>query len=102
MPVTYLRLYRNSFHTKNGDFPAAFFIRTFMGEEVDRVTISLYEFDGSYDSWIYNYPVYADSLDYARGKTDKMYFWRLAGGELLFYGVIESGSIRRIEWNDGD
>ena len=79
--------------------------RTFKGEEVDRVPISLYEFDGSYDSWIYNYPEYVEILDYARGKTDKMYFWRperFAGEEVLFYGVIESGSIRRIEWNDGD
>ena len=80
-------------------------IRTFMGEEVDRIPISLYEFDGFYDGWIYNYPEYVETLDYARGKTDKMYFWRPerpAGEEILFYGVVESGSIRRIEWNDGD
>lgn len=48
---------------------------TLKGEQVDRVPISLYEFDGFYDSWIREYPEYRDILDYAEGKTDKIYFW---------------------------
>ncbi len=37
-------------------------IRAFHGEDVNRVPISLYEFDGFYDSWIYDYPEYVEIL----------------------------------------
>ena len=80
-------------------------MRTFRGEEVDRVPISLYEFDGFYDDWIYDYPEYVEILNYAEGKTDKMYFWSPraeAGEEVLFYGVIDRNCIKRLEWKDGD
>jgi len=75
------------------------------GEEPDRVPISLYEFDGFYDDWIHNHPEYVEILNYAEGKTDKMYFWtpRTKPGErVLFYGVVEEESIKQIKWEDGD
>ncbi|HCG76702.1 TPA: hypothetical protein DEW49_02185, partial [bacterium] len=50
-------------------------LRTLKGEKVDRIPISLYEFDGFYDGWIHNYPEYVKILEYAKDKTDKMYFW---------------------------
>ena len=79
-------------------------MRTFRGEEVDRVPISLYEFDGFYDDWIYDYPEYVEILKYAEGKTDKMYFWSPkaeAGEEILFYGVIDKSRVKRLEWRNG-
>ena len=32
--------------------------KTLQGEKPDRIPVSLYEFDGCYDSWIHNYPEY--------------------------------------------
>jgi len=77
-------------------------LRTLRGEEIDRVPISLYEFDGSYDSWIYNYKEYVDILEYAKGKTDKMYSWSPQTTEpVLFYGLIDEQNISRKTWRDG-
>jgi len=76
-------------------------IRTLRGEEIDRVPISLYEFDGFYDSWIHNYPEYVEILEYAEGKTDKMYFWAPSDSKpVLFYGVIDSENIKQISWEE--
>jgi len=77
-------------------------IRTLKGEEIDRVPISLYEFDGFYDSWIHLHKEYVEILKYAEGKTDKMYFWAPKTTEsVLFYGVINEQCINRKSWRDG-
>ncbi len=77
-------------------------LRTLEGKEVDRVPISLYEFDGFYDSWIRNYPEYVRILGYAEGKTDKMYFWSPpSGSSVLFYGELEEGGLRAESWQQG-
>ncbi|MCD6563976.1 MAG: hypothetical protein J7K23_08715 [Thermoproteales archaeon] len=74
-------------------------LRILQGEDVDRVPISLYEFDGFYDNWIHNYPEYVEILEYAKGKTDKMYFWAPSSEKpVLFYGVIDKEDINRISW----
>ena len=66
---------------------------------MDRVPISLYEFDGFYDSWIRGCPGYAEVLSYAEGKTDKMHFWTPSDSKpVLFYGVIENENIERTSW----
>jgi len=49
-------------------------IRTLKGEEIDRVPISLYEFDGFYDDWIYLHKEYVEVLKYAEGKPTKCIF----------------------------
>ncbi len=70
-------------------------IKVFNGEEVDRIPISLYEFDGFYDSWIFNYPGYVEILKYTERKTDKMYFWAPKSNEpVLFYGVIDKENVK--------
>ena len=77
-------------------------IRTLEGEEIDRVPISLYEFDGFYDSWIYLHKEYVEILKHAEGKTDKMYFWSPQALEpVFFYGVIDGQCINRKSWRDG-
>lgn len=77
-------------------------LRTLRGEKPDRVPISLYEFDGFYDDWIYDYPEYVNILEYAKDKTDKMYFWSPQGGKsVLFYGVMDEQDIETTEWNEG-
>ncbi|MCX7920115.1 MAG: uroporphyrinogen decarboxylase family protein [bacterium] len=48
---------------------------TLDGKPVDRVPISLYEFDGFYESWIHQEVEYQAILDYAHGKTDKLFAW---------------------------
>ena len=64
--------------------------RTLNRQPVDRVPISLYEFDGFYDSWIHDYPEYVAILEYALGKTDKMHIWRPGSSvPTLFYGRVE-------------
>ncbi len=74
-------------------------LRTLRGERVDRIPISLYEFEGFYDSWIYNYPEYVKILEYAKDKTDKMYFWSPKSKRpTLFYGEIEEKSIETKNW----
>jgi uroporphyrinogen-III decarboxylase len=71
------------------------------GEKPDRVPISLYEFDGFYDSWIHDHPEYVAILEYAKGKTDKMYFWApLDNKPVLFYGVIDEQNIKRETWRE--
>jgi hypothetical protein len=76
-------------------------INTLKGDIPDRVPISLYEFDGFYDSWIYSYPEYAEILQYAEGKTDKMYFWSPPGEKsALFYGEVEEQDIVTTEWKE--
>ena len=76
-------------------------MKVLRGEEVDRVPISLYEFDGFYDGWIRNYPRYVEILEYAEGKTDKMYFWAPSDGKpVLFYGVLDKQHIKRVTWQD--
>jgi len=76
-------------------------IKTLHGEETDRVPISLYEFDGFYDDWIYDHPEYVKILEYAEGKTDKMYFWTPSDGKpVLFYGVIDEEGLERTTWEE--
>jgi len=76
-------------------------IKTLNGEGTDRVPISLYEFDGFYDDWIFDHPEYVEILEYAEGKTDKMYFWTPSDGKpVLFYGVIEEESLQRTTWKE--
>ncbi len=78
-------------------------LKTLNGKKVDRVPISLYEFDGFYDMWIRDYPEYVKILEYAEGKTDKMYFWGPSGCDKpsLFYGEIEDGNINTTKWEEG-
>ena len=76
-------------------------LRTLRGEEVDRVPISLYEFDGFYDNWIYDYPEYREIIQYAKKKTDKMYFWGPPEESSLFYGKLNEEDIGTIEWREG-
>jgi len=77
-------------------------IKTLKGEKVDRVPISLYEFDGFYDDWIHLHKEYVEILEYAKGKTDKMYFWAPQTSKLvLFYGMIDEQCISRKSWRDG-
>lgn len=77
-------------------------LRTLRGEKPDRVPISLYEFDGFYDDWIYDYPEYVNILEYAKDKTDKMYFWSPPGDKsVLFYGVMDEQDIETTEWKEG-
>lgn len=78
-------------------------LKTFRGEQIDRVPISLYEFDGFYHGWIHDHPEYVEILEYAEGKTDKMYFWNApsSGKNILFFGELESGSIQKTDWQEG-
>lgn len=77
-------------------------LRTLRGKKPDRVPISLYEFDGFYDDWIYDYPEYVNILEYAKDKTDKMYFWSPPGDKsVLFYGVMDEQDIETTEWKEG-
>ncbi|HIE19332.1 TPA: hypothetical protein EYP75_06360, partial [Candidatus Bathyarchaeota archaeon] len=77
-------------------------LRALKGEEIDRVPVSLYEFDGFYDSWIYLHKEYVEILEYAKGKTDKMYFWAPQLVEpVIFYGVIDEEFISRERWRTG-
>jgi len=70
-------------------------LKTLKKEKPDRVPVSLYEFDGFYDSWIRDYPGYAEILEYAEDKTDKMYFWYPEQkSPALYYGEIDSSDIR--------
>lgn len=69
---------------------------------MDRVPISLYEFDGFYDSWISNFPEYVQILEYAEGRTDKMHFWTPPQTRpVLFYGVVDDGTVERRKWVEG-
>ena len=75
--------------------------RTLRGEKPDRVPISLYEFDGLYDSWIYNYPEYEAILKYAEGKTDRFYFWSPIGNKpVLFLGEVIPDIIHANTWRE--
>ena len=77
-------------------------LKILKGEEIDRVPISLYEFDGFYDDWIHLNKEYVEILEYAKGKTDKMYFWSPQTSKpVLFYGVIDEECISREIWRDG-
>ena len=74
-------------------------LHTLKEEKVDRIPISLYEFDGFYDRWIYNYSEYAKILEYAKDKTDKMYFWSPESKRPnLFYGEVDEKSIETKKW----
>jgi hypothetical protein len=77
-------------------------LKTLNAEKTDRVPISLYEFDGFYDSWIYNYPEYVEILNYAKGKTDKMYFWGPKDNRVpqISYGVVEDGTVNFTKWEE--
>ncbi len=78
-------------------------LNVFEGRKVDRIPISLYEFDGHYDSWIYNYPEYVEILNYAKGKTDKMYFWfPTINSPSIFYGQIDPSDIKTETWEEND
>ena len=78
-------------------------LRVLRGEPIDRVPISLYEFDGFYDSWIHEAPEYTEILNYAKGRTDKMYFWSpdWKGIKTLFFTCIEERDLRTEEWFKG-
>jgi len=74
-------------------------LHTLKEEKVDRIPISLYEFDGFYDRWIYNYSEYAKILEYAKDKTDKMHFWSPESKRPnLFYGEVDEKSIETKKW----
>ncbi len=76
--------------------------RTLKGEDVDRVPISLYEFDGFYDGWIGDYPEYIEILKYAEDKTDKMYFWSPPReNDVLFYGKVGAEDVASRKWREG-
>ncbi|HNS49230.1 MAG TPA: uroporphyrinogen decarboxylase family protein [bacterium] len=76
--------------------------RTLAGEPVDRVGISLYEFDGHYESWIHRFPEYQALLDYAAGRTDRLFFWAPASpSPALFYGQVEPDTVRAETWTEG-
>ena len=79
-------------------------LRTLKGKQVDRVPVSLYEFDGFYDSWIGKYPEYRDILEYAKGKTDKMYFWSPDWGEItqFYLTPIDREILTSKEWQSGN
>ena len=78
-------------------------LRVLKGESIDRIPVSLLEFDGFYDSWIHESPEYVDILDYAKGKTDKMYSWSpdWKGMKTLFLNRIEEKDLRIKEWFKG-
>ncbi|MGC8971483.1 MAG: uroporphyrinogen decarboxylase family protein [bacterium] len=77
-------------------------IKVFNREKPDRVPISLYEFDGHYDSWIYNYQEYVEILEYAKGKTDKMSPWNpTADKPVLFYGEVSPEDVKNYTWQEG-
>ena len=76
-------------------------VKVLRGEKPDRVPISLYEFDGFYDSWIHEYPEYVAILKYAEGKTDKMFFWAPSDSKpVLFYNAVDEQSIKREAWQE--
>ncbi len=83
-------------------------LRVLKGDHVDRVPVSLYEFDGFFDSWIRKDRGYRDVLDYAKGKTDKMYSWspkweKAAERFYEFYFTsIEREALNTREWQDGN
>lgn len=79
-------------------------LRTLKGKQADRVPVSLYEFDGFYDSWIRKYPEYRDILDYAKSKTDKMYFWSPDWKEIyqFYLTPVEKERLKTEEWQDKD
>jgi len=79
-------------------------LKVLKGEKIDRVPISLYEFDGFYDSWIREYSEYKEILDYAKGKTDKMYFWspEWKGINQFYLTPIEKKMLKTEEWQDGN
>jgi uroporphyrinogen-III decarboxylase len=78
-------------------------LRTLKGERVDRVPISLYEFDGFYKGWVENEPEYVEILKYAEGKTDKMYFWAPEDSpeSILFYSKMEKDRVKTTRWTEG-
>ena len=88
-------------------------LNTLDSKPVDRIPISLYEFDGAYDSWIYQYPEYQAILDYARApletspfltgnrKTDKLYFWGPKSDiPNIYYGELEKENILTTSWKE--
>ena len=77
-------------------------LATFAGRPVDRVPVSLYEFDGYYDGWIHDQPEYARILACVRGKTDKLRHWAPpAGRPTLFLGEIPPESVTTETWRGG-
>jgi len=78
-------------------------LKIFNGERPDRVPISLYEFDGHYDSWIYKYQEYVEILEYAKGKTDKMSPWHPDTDKpVMFYGEMPPEDIKNYTWQEGN
>jgi len=78
-------------------------LKTLQGEKPDRVPISLYEFDGHYDSWIHNYPEYEAILKYAEGKTDRFYSWGPASDKPnIFLGELPPDTIKTIRRREGN
>jgi len=76
-------------------------LKVFRGDRPDRVPISLYEFDGYYDSWIHKYPEYEEILNYAKDKTDKLCVWTPESeGSILFYGQIPQEDVETSSWQE--
>ncbi len=77
-------------------------LKILRGEKPDRIPVSLYEFDGFYDSWIHNYPEYEAILKYAEGKTDRFYFWSPSGDKPnIFLGELPPDIIKTTGWREG-
>lgn len=73
----------------------------FAGKPVDRVPVSLYEFHGYYDAWIFDYPEYVAILDYAKGRTDRMQYWRPTSPEPSFLlSVVDPGTVEAKHWRE--
>lgn len=78
-------------------------MKTLRGEKPDRIPISLYEFDGFYESWIHRYPEYEAILRYAEGKTDHFYFWNPASYKPnIFLGELLPDEIQTTTWREGN
>jgi len=78
-------------------------LKTLRGEKPDRTPISLYEFDGFYDSWIHNYPEYEAIFKYAEKKTDRFFSWGPASDKPnIFLGELPPEAIKTTTWREGN
>jgi uroporphyrinogen-III decarboxylase len=78
-------------------------LNTLNGQTVDRIPISLYEFDGYYESWIHQEPEYQAILDYAQGKTDRLFSWGPKSDiPNIFFGGIDPENIKITTWTEAN
>lgn len=76
-------------------------LNTLTSQPVDGIPISLYEFDGFYETWIHEYPEYQAILHYAQGKTDKLFAWGPKSDlPNIFFGGIDPDNIKITNWTD--